>query len=170
MLNYIFFLIAAIAVISAIIVILHKNPVISALFLVLTMFCIAVIFVLLDAEFIAAIQILVYTGAIMVLFLFIIMMLNLRKDDLPIIGGLFTRKTFAISFAVVLLLEVFIIIFSTQIADSYKIKPAPFESNIESIGTELFTKYLIPFELISILLLVAIIGAVIIGKRKGEKK
>jgi len=165
-----FFLFAIIAIIAAIIVIIHKNPVISALFLVLTMLCIAILFVLLDAEFLAAIQILVYTGAIMVLFLFIIMMLNLRKDDLPIIGGLFTRKTFAITFAIAFLFEVLVIILSTQIADKYRIKKIPFDSHIEAIGTELFTKYLIPFELISILLLVAIIGVVIIGKRKGENK
>jgi len=81
MILFLFYLFAAVAVVSAIIMISHKNPVYSALFLILTMFSIAGFYVLLNAPFIAAVHIVVYAGAVMVLFLFVIMLIDIRKDE-----------------------------------------------------------------------------------------
>jgi NADH-quinone oxidoreductase subunit J len=156
----IFAFFAAIAVIFSLIVILHRNPVVSALSLVLSLFALAVMYVLLDAPFMAALQVIVYAGAIMVLFLFVIMLLNLQHEPeertRPIQQFLswVTGAAFAIGLVYYLLK-----------AAAVRVAPAVFHSDARTIGFDLFRSYLLPFELVSILLLAAIVGAMVLSQR-----
>ncbi len=165
----VFYVFAALALAGALLVISFKNPVSSALSLVLTLFSTAVLFVLLLAHFIAVIQILVYAGAIMVLFLFTVMFLNLKPEALK-----FESKH--LHFKVSALLAV---LFLVGYFASLGFKKGLLLSNIgasnmdgfgtvEGVGTTLFTDYLLPFELTSILILVAIIGVVVIAKKRAN--
>jgi NADH-quinone oxidoreductase subunit J len=166
--EYVIFSIMAIAAtVCAILVISHRNPVASALFLIATMVSLAILFLALNAPFLAAIQIIVYAGAIMVLFLFVIMLLNLRRDEL----GPERRRAqrfFGILFGFLLLIliatavEVGVSAFEHPVITAEK--PAP--AGVENLAEVLFTEYLFPFELASILLLVAIVGAIVMAKRK----
>ncbi len=160
----IFFLLAATALISGIMVVIQVNPVRSALFLVLNFFALAGLYLLANAQFIAAIQIIVYAGAIMVLFLFVIMLLNLRQ---PEEGGAqlhLGQKIIGSSLAAATL--------SLVVYTIMKIKVPPGKEMLADFGTTemvakaLFTDYLLPFEATSILLLVAVVGAVVLAKAK----
>jgi NADH-quinone oxidoreductase subunit J len=148
----------------------RKNPIASLLFLVLTFFSLAAIYVLLGAHFIAAIQVIVYAGAIMVLFLFVIMLLNLGHDyQSDLRGGLWIVWGFTLAGIIGFVISrVFI---STDPAITGRggavIDAAVREQNaVGAIAEPLFREFLIPFELTSVLLLVAIIGAVLLAKRK----
>ncbi len=163
-----FFAFGALAVLSGLMVIVSKNPVHSALYLIVTLFCIAGLFVLLNAHFLAAIQIMVYAGAIMVLFLFVIMLLNLKALTGEF-EKLITLKVMGIAASSFFLAEIFYLIFkgsSTGISGSTTADVIAREGNTALVGKLLFTNYLLPFEVTSILLLVAIVGAVILAKRK----
>jgi NADH-quinone oxidoreductase subunit J len=163
----VFYVFAALSVAGALLVITHKNPVSSALSLVLTLFSTAVLFVLLLAHFVAAIQILVYAGAIMVLFLFMVMFLNLRPEALRFDAR---NMAFKVSvFLVVLLFTGYFASIGFNEAFSRSGAPAaPAEGfgTVEGIGRVLFTDYLLPFELTSVLIVAAIIGVVAIAKRR----
>lgn len=146
----------------AIMVIAHPSPVYSALFLVLTLFLLAVYFLFLDAHVVAALQIIVYAGAIMVLFLFVIMLLNLQSETLraqrrglgrvAMIGG------------VVLAAELGLLL-ARPTADPAPDAPPDGFGTVEALSRELFTTYVLPFEVTGLLLLVAVIGAVVLAKR-----
>ncbi len=146
----------------AIMVIAHPSPVYSALFLVLTLFLLAVYFLFLDAHVVAALQIIVYAGAIMVLFLFVIMLLNLQSETLraqrrglgrvAVIGG------------VVLAAELGLLL-ARPTADPAPDAPPDGFGTVEALSRELFTTYVLPFEVTGLLLLVAVIGAVVLAKR-----
>ena len=158
----IFFFFAAIAVIFAAVVVLHRNPVVSALSLVASFFALAVMYVLLDAPFMAALQVIVYAGAIMVLFLFVIMLLNLQHQEeertRPIqqFLGWVSGIAFCVTLVYYLGKEVVI-----------RTLPTLFQSDTRFIGKALFEAYLLPFELVSILLLAAIVGALVLSQRGG---
>lgn len=158
-----FYIFAATIVITIIMMIFQTNPVASAIYLVISFFGLAVLFVLLSATFVAVLQVLVYAGAIMVLFTFVIMLLNLHKKDL-VYDKISWRKI------AVVFVGVFFLGFLAFYFIKIPVYPfAPLEEgfgSVEGVGKLLFTKYLIPFELTSILLLVAIIGAVMLGKRE----
>jgi NADH-quinone oxidoreductase subunit J len=158
---------AIVSTVCAIFVISHRNPVSSALFLIATMVSLAILYLTLNAPFLAVIQIIVYAGAIMVLFLFVIMLLNLRKDEFG------PERKKAQRFFAILFGFLFLILVTTAIdvglspvggseVSTTKLVPA----GVESLAELLFTKYLFPFELASVLLLVAIVGAVVMAKRK----
>ncbi|HEY8713695.1 MAG TPA: NADH-quinone oxidoreductase subunit J [Thermoanaerobaculia bacterium] len=157
----IFFFFAAVAVIFALVVVLHRNAVVGALSLVASFFALAVMYVLLDAPFLAALQIIVYAGAIMVLFLFVIMLLNLSQmsetPSRPIQQFLGFTGTAAFAIALVYYLAKFAV-FQT-------LPPGPFLSDARSIGIALFQSYIFPFEMVSILLLAAIVGALVLSGR-----
>jgi len=159
-----FFALAAAALISGVLVVFQTHPLRSALWLIVNFFAVAGIYLLLNAEFIAAIQIIVYAGAIMVLFLFVIMLLNLRHPEEP------TKEPFALQKVAGLLLSVAVAFFMSYALAHVKLAPAapakPGLGNTESIAKLLFTDYLLPFEVTSVLLLVAIVGAVVLSKRK----
>ncbi len=162
----IFFIFGGVAVLAAFLMIISWNPVAAVLNMILAMFCLAGLFVLLNAHFIAAIQILVYAGAIMVLFMFIIMLLNLRGNE-PIWKS--RDKNIVLSFLGFLLaVGAFIKLFSTLKASGLNQGTQIGEDfgTTALVGKILFTDYLLPFEIASILLLVAIIGAVMLAKTK----
>lgn len=163
----IFSILGIVSVVCSILVITSRNPVASALYLIATMVSIAILFVLLKSPFLAAIQIIVYAGAIMVLFLFVIMLLNLRRDEF----GPEKRKAqrfFAILFGFLLLIGIATVIqvgiFAPKPTES--VSQTTFLPSVEPLAQLLFTKYLFPFELASILLLVAIVGAIVMAKRR----
>ncbi|RMG35254.1 MAG: NADH-quinone oxidoreductase subunit J [Methanobacteriota archaeon] len=163
MIEYILFWIFAIlATGGGLGVVLHRNPVKSALFLVVTLFALAGEYVLLTAHFIAIVHIAVYAGAIMVLFLFVIMLLNVQIESK--VGGIRGIMRW-IGFTLSILLFGELGYFGFQ-----GFKTAVAKENtlgtVESIGTALFSKYVLPFEVASILLLAAMIGAVYLSKRR----
>ncbi len=159
-----FYFLSGIAILSAVAMVLHKNPIYSVLLLILTLFSLAGLYVLLEAPFIAAVHIIVYAGAIVVLFLFVIMLLDLKKDLEPIRWRRWSR-VFAAAAAVAFLIEAGLVILSMR-EQAFLDEAGEFTGSVEQVGMLLFTKYLLPFEIASILLLVAIIGAVVLARRK----
>jgi NADH-quinone oxidoreductase subunit J len=162
----IFFFFAAVAVIFALVVILHRNPVVGALSLVASLFALAVMYVLLDAPFLAALQVIVYAGAIMVLFLFVIMLLNLshmhEEPTRPIQQFLGFTSTAGFAIALVYYLSKYAV---------FKIlPPGRFMSDAKFIGASLFESYIFPFEMVSILLLAAIVGALLLSGRSAAQR
>jgi NADH-quinone oxidoreductase subunit J len=164
-----FIILAIIGLASAIMLILQKNPVYSALLLILHFFALAGFYLLLNAQFIAVLQILVYAGAIMVLFVFVIMLLNLQNEE-ALKDPFNLRKIIATLFGVVLFLQ-FGVFYFIKAKDDLSITRSPNSieaGSIKKIGEVLFTTYLIPFEVTSFLLLVGIIAAIVLAKRKFE--
>ena len=183
MTEIVFYIFAGIAVLSATLCILQRSPMASALWLISTMFSLAAIYVLLNAQFIAAIQVLVYAGAIMVLFLFVIMLLNLSHSQ-PDMRG---TSTVAATLVIVGLLSVELLALTRytprRLAEEFAQWPtftdpatvfvagqvAQQESEsrgvVGALAAPLFQVYLIPFEIASVLLLAAIVGAVVLAKR-----
>lgn len=162
----VFYFLAAVTVFSAVMVLLQRNPVNSALYLILNFFCLGGLYLTLNAQFIAMVHILVYAGAIMVLVLFVIMLLNLG-DDKRLIEHLGLRMYLGIGFSVALLAEFMYILGFSGLQFHTQQSPSAIEmGTVEYIGMILFTKFLFPFEMTSILLLVAIIGAVLLAKKK----
>jgi NADH-quinone oxidoreductase subunit J len=161
-----FYLVALVTVVSGFLVIKCKNPVNSAISLVMTFFCLAVFYVMLHAPFMAAIQIMVYAGAIMVLILFVIMLLNLGAEENKryahsVVGG-------AIAGIIVLFLAVNFLNRgeATGVRGDITAQVVEKVGHTELIGRTLFTDFLLPFEITSILLLVAIVGAVVLAKKE----
>jgi NADH-quinone oxidoreductase subunit J len=153
---------------SALMVVFSRNPVHSVLYLILTFFSLSGHYILLNAQFIAAVNIIVYAGAIMVLFLFVIMFLNMKEDDTNSRSNVL-KIAASISGGMLLVVMVAIL----KDANIAPVDEANFNSQIgmvQNLGQVLFKKYLVPFELASILLLVAMAGAVMLGKREvGER-
>jgi NADH-quinone oxidoreductase subunit J len=169
--NYIFYFLAFIAIFFAIMVITAKNPIHSCLYLVITMFDIAANYVLLNAQFLAIVQMIVYAGAIMVLFLFTVMLLNLNADSEPMKSNLMKFSGVIVGGTLLLL---FTAALRKSIVDAEPVMNAipmqiPNHSNvglIQNLGWVLFKDYVFPFEAISILILSAMIGAVVLGKKE----
>ena len=162
-----FYLFAAVAVAGALGVLVCRSPVYSAMSLVCSFFCLGGIYVLLNAEFVAVIQILVYAGAILVLFLFVIMLLNIAPEGESY--KLTIPLVIAFGIALGLLAQIsglFLSHIEYGPKDVYTVEAISEEGSIGLIGRLLYGEYVLPFEAISILLLVAVIGAVIIGKRR----
>tara|TARA_B100000029_G_scaffold451213_1_gene475639 strand:- start:43988 stop:44503 length:516 start_codon:yes stop_codon:yes gene_type:complete len=163
---YFFSFFAGVAIISSIAMILQRNLVYSVLFLIIVMLSMAGLYLMLEAEFVAIIQIVVYAGAIMVLFLFIIMLLNLSREEG---GNLRIQKPLGILLVFLLLLPLAAIIIpytSDKASSSLGLVKEGY-GEVEQIGAILFTKYLLTVEIAAVLLLIAIIGAVVLT-RKGS--
>lgn len=171
--SIIFLAAAAMAVVGGTMMIVQRNPVLSVLFFILSIVAQAILYVQLGGLFLAAVLIIVYSGAIMVLFLFVIMLLNLRgSEDLgqqspPI--NLLTK----FSLAFLLIGELFLVVYTgfirnQPVAGGMPVMADDFAS-VSSVANMLFTDYLYPFELTGILLLVAIVGAVVIARRESEE-
>ncbi len=159
-----FLVVAVLTVVSALTVVIHPNPVKCALALVVTLFLLAVIFVLLEAHMIAALQIIVYAGAIMVLFLFVIMLLNLQNDDPERGRHRYVLRALAWLGGVLLAGELAVL---TRGATLGSAAPAPAGyGGAAAVARSLFTDFLFPFELTSILLLVAVVGAVVLAQKQ----
>ena len=166
-----FYLFGLIAIASAITFVTRKSPVAAALWLVITMFCLAALYVMLDAHFIGAIQILVYAGAIMVVFLFVVMLLNLgHPDELSDLRGKWGRLAAAL-LGLAILAQVMTLARTrpeaSLVQTDFTRAQALHDLNaVSAIAKPLFRDNLLAFELTSIVLLVAIVGAVVLGKRR----
>lgn len=161
----VFYLLASVCLASAVMVITRRNPVHAAMFLVLCFFCVAGIYVIMSAEFLAAVQILVYAGGIMVLFLFVIMLVPLEKKSPPPRIGHVAGTLLVVALLASILVSAFRTIDVPVVEGAVKALSAG-GGNIEAIGMELYRRYLLPFEIASVLLLVAMIGAIVLARRK----
>jgi NADH-quinone oxidoreductase subunit J len=162
----IFWAFAGLAVVSALLCITRQNPVASALWLVVTLFSLAALFVLLDAQFIAVLQVLVYAGAIMVLFLFVIMLLNLGRGGPADMKGPLGLGAGVLLAGLMLVQLLAIRPGAPAPAPSVMARAAAEQGMVPAIARPLFGEYLLPFEITSVLLLAAIVGAVVLAKRK----
>jgi len=151
---------------SALMVIISKNPVKSVLFLVLTFFFISGNYILMNAQFIAAVNIIVYAGAIMVLFLFVLMLLNLSKENEP-------KNSVFVKFAALVAGGILFTVLVAALKDGVVIAAATEDQSdsiglVENLGQILFTKYVLPFEVSSVLFIASMVGAVLLGKREKQ--
>lgn len=158
-----FYLFAFFAVFSSLLMITRRNPVVSAIYLVFAFFCFAGLYVLLKAHFVAALQVLIYAGAIVVLVLFVIMLLNLGELGYGGHRHLFVRSLGA-ALSIILLGYVLRLVGRGAVAPFPDV-PRDF-GTVERVGEELYTRFVLPFEITSIMLLAAIVGAVILAKRE----
>ncbi len=156
-----FILFGAIAVCGAIMVVTRKHPMASALYLILTLFAVAALFVLRQAHFLAAIQVIVYAGAVVVLFVFVIMLINVPENRLPVERATAVRVLGVVA-AGLLLLESAVLARRLSMPKA----PGPEVGTVEAVGRALFTDYLLAFEVTSVLLLAAVIGAIALAKKK----
>lgn len=161
-----FFGLAALTLISAMGVVLSRNPVYSVLFLIVCFFTISGLYILLNAQFLAIVNIIVYAGAIMVLFLFVIMLMNLNKDTEPQ-KSILLQLAGVISGGSVLLLIV-LSFWKTGYELSQTHTQLSNIGQIKILGNKLFTDYVFPFEISSVLFLSAMIGTVVLGKKDKE--
>ncbi len=163
----IFLALTAVTVGSALAVIVHRNPIYSAIALVVTFLCLGGYYILLQAQLVAAVHVIIYAGAIMVLFLFVIMLLDVRREEgsrLQVGGVQFLLGTAA---GTALLLLLWAVVVAAPEGTVGPPPPLP-RGNTQAVGQLLFTRYLLPFELTSLILLVAMVGALILAKRKVE--
>jgi NADH-quinone oxidoreductase subunit J len=158
-----FYILAALTLICALLVVWNpfsRNPVTSAMFLVLAIASLAGLFVLLHAFFLAAVQVLVYAGAVMVLFLFVIMLLDLKAEERRKI------KIVGVGAGLVCVIAIFAIVLSSILRTPIGLPGAPsLEGGTVLLGSLLFKQYLLPFEIVSLLLLVAMVGVVLLSKK-----
>ena len=168
-----FAVLAFAALVSAVAVVVARSPVHSALFLLLSFVLVAAIFILEQAEFVGAVQMLVYAGGIMVLFLFVVMLVN---PGVASSGKSFQHQWDVAAVLLPIFLLPFLYILGTEKLPDVPVKPEAFRTigtkvvgNTEAVSWVLFRDYLVPFEVASVFLLVAMIGAVVLGKRSLEK-
>ena len=159
-----------VAVVASILMVTRRNPVHSALWLIVTFFSVAIIYLSLNAQFIAVAQVIVYAGAIMMLILFVIMLIHLETEQ-ELTGKITGAKIIASFITIILFLEVVAAVLSFRITG----KRGPFTAemldgfgNVRAVGMVLYGKYMFPFEIASILLLIALMGAAKIVRRRSE--
>lgn len=165
-----FIVFAAAALLTAVNVLLQRNPLYSALSLIATLGALSAVYLTLGAQFIAAIQVVVYAGAIMVLFVFVIMLLNLRPDQ-PLLEKQKGLRYLAIPFAGVLIAETFSVFLRLPVRTMPPAAVADADKALGttwSIGYGLFTDYLLPFEVTSVLILMAVVGAMVLARREND--
>lgn len=164
-----FFVLAGLTVLSALLTISSKSPIHSILFLIVTFFSISAHYILLNAQFLAVVNIIVYGGAIMVLFLFVVMLMNLNKEDakfskpfIILVGSLASVIFFVLTAGIFVKSDITVnnqaLLYSGDIGLT------------ERLGEVLYSDYVVPFELASILFMAAMIGAVLLSKKKKEEK
>jgi len=161
-----FFIFAGGAIFTALLMIRHPNPVISAISLIGNFFCLAALYLLLRAQLLAALQIVIYTGAIMVLVIFVIMLLNLG-DEQRLTERYDLRKVAGIAVAAGFLMQVaYIVVLAPSSERTAGLSAeASRVGTVEAMGDAMFGRFLLPFEAVSLLLLAAIVGAVVLAKR-----
>jgi NADH-quinone oxidoreductase subunit J len=170
---FLFFVAAGAALAGALGVVLARNPVHSALFLVMTLVSVAVLFLLQDAELVAAVQVIVYASAIVVLFLFVIMLLGVDRtesmeDRVPY------QRPAGIALGVILLAELIFLAghewaTGEETASGVPIEGGGFGGNVERVARVLFTDFLWAFEITAVLLVIAVVGAVVLARRSGQR-
>ena len=162
-----FWFLAALALIAAIGVVSSKNPIYSVLWLIVVFFAISGHYILMNAQFLAIVNIIVYAGAIMVLFLFVVMLMNLNSDAEPV-KNVYMKMAGIISGLTLMI--VLVAAFSDAESGNVIIRRGTSVGLIKNLGNALFNKYVVPFEISSILFLGAMVGSVVIGKKDPVKK
>ncbi len=162
---------AFVAIVASILMVTRKNPIHSALFLILTFLCTAVLFFLLQSPFIAIIQVLVYAGAIMMLIVFVILLLEL-EEELRIPLKISFSKGVGVLAVLLIMLGLFFAVFggARGASGGYTPEKVGELGSVRVVGKLLFTEYLLPFEIVSILLMAAIVGAIVLAKERPFKK
>jgi NADH-quinone oxidoreductase subunit J len=162
---------AFVAILASILMITRKNPIHSALLLILTFLCTAVLFFLLQNPFIAIIQILVYAGAIMMLIVFVIMLLELEEELVSPLKISFSKGVGVLT-ALLIMLGLFFAVFggARGAIGEYTPEKVSQLGSAKVVGKLLFTDYLLPFEIVSILLMAAIVGAIVLAKQRPSEK
>jgi NADH-quinone oxidoreductase subunit J len=165
-----FWLLAGISVVTALLLVINRNPVRCALFLIVNFICLAIFYLMLQAEVLAALQVLVYAGAVMVLFLFVIMLLNLGGEQV-VHDPLVAQRPLGAVFGVMLLGFLGYALWTgtagaTPAPPPLEALAPPMNDPVFQLGHLLFTRYVYPFEVTSLLLLVGIIGTILLAKRR----
>jgi NADH-quinone oxidoreductase subunit J len=163
---YLFYFLSFLAIFSALLVVFSKNPVYSVLYLIITFFAIAGHYILLDAQFLAVVHVIVYAGAIMVLFLYVIMLLNLNQESEP-------HKSTLVKIAAVSSSGLLLTVLIGALRGVSQVVPKTGGAGIglvKNLGQVLFNEFLFPFEVSSILLLAAMVGVVMVGKDEEHPK
>ena len=159
----VFYFISFVAVLSALMVVFSRNPVYSVLYLIITFFCIAGHYVLLNAQFLAVVHVIVYAGAIMVLFLYVIMLLNLNQETEP-------HKSTLVKIAAAICAGLLMIVLIGSLKGTEQmLQQQTTDASIgvvKNLGKVMLTEFLLPFEITSVLLLAAMVGAVMLGKKE----
>ena len=173
MTTFLFFVAAATALAGAFGVVLARNPVHSALFLVMTLISVAVLFLLRDAELVAAVQVIVYASAIVVLFLFVIMLLGVDREE-SLEDRVPGQRAAAIALGVILLAEIVFLAghewaTGQKTASGVPLQGQGFGGNVERVARVLFTDFLWAFEITAVLLVIAVVGAVVLARRSGQR-
>jgi NADH-quinone oxidoreductase subunit J len=162
---FLFWLFAAVMLAFGALVVINRNPIASALSLVVCFLGLAALFMSLDAFFIGIIQVLVYAGAVMVLFLFIIMLLDLPAEERRQINWVAFAGGFLVSFS--LLVQILAVIGSTRMAKQrFPPLASPQPDDVRNVGLLLFSNYNLPFQVIAVLILVATVGVIVLSKRQ----
>ncbi|WP_276372012.1 NADH-quinone oxidoreductase subunit J [Chryseolinea sp. H1M3-3] len=167
MITNLFYFLSFVAVLSALMVVFSRNPVYSVLYLIITFFAIAGHYVLMQAEFLAVVHVIVYAGAIMVLFLYVIMLLNLNRESEP-------HKSNILKFAAAICSGLLLVVLVGSLRGTELLKHSEAGEvsstmgGVKNLGKVLFTDFLFPFEIASVLLLAAMVGVVMLAK--AEKK
>lgn len=167
MITVVFYILAAITLATGLLTVISRNPVHSAVYMIICFFSLAGHFLMLNAQFLAVVHIIVYAGAIMVLLLFTLMLMNLNDTHEPK-KKIITRiaATLSVCLTAIVLLAVFLT--ASPIIDNYKATGVDFQS-VHVLGQVLFEEYMIPFEFASILLITSMIGAVLVSKKEKKK-
>jgi NADH-quinone oxidoreductase subunit J len=175
---FLFVVIGGIVLISSLFVVFQRNPLYSALFLILTFLSMVGLYLMLGAEFVAIIQVIVYAGAVMVLFLFVIMLLNLDKEKREHVAGQRAKTFFTSAVVLVVVSLIGLGISTTLLYQGSQLGPkgtfspqiAQGISNTKAVASLLFTDYILPFEITSVLLLVTMVGVVYLARRMKKNK
>ena len=154
------------AIIGSLLVITRKNPIHSALFLVLTFLCVSVLYLLLYSQFIAIIQVVVYAGAIVMLIVFVIMLLDLEQELRSGLRLFYSKVIGGLLMVLFLFGIIYSVVAQSPSGQVGSYTPDKVSTNVKAVGEMLFTRYLFPFEIVSVLLVAAIVGAVILSKRR----
>ncbi|HTF18961.1 MAG TPA: NADH-quinone oxidoreductase subunit J [Chryseolinea sp.] len=163
----VFYFLSFVAILSALMVVFSKNPVHSVLYLIITFFCIAGHYVLLNAEFLAVVHVIVYAGAIMVLFLYVIMMLNLNQESEP------HKSTLLKVVATICAGLLIVVLIGSLKGTELMMAQQPTDTStgmVKNLGKVMFNEFLLPFEITSVLLLAAMVGAIMLGKSETAER
>ena len=170
---FLFFLMGGLTLAGALGVVLARNPVHSALFLVQTLLSVAVLFLLQDAQLVAAVQVIVYAGAIVVLFIFVIMLLGVDRRE-ALTETLRFQRPIALALGALVLVEILLLAGHSWATGAKTVSGVPlsgggdFGTNIQRVARVLFTDFLWPFQLTAVLLVIAVVGSVALAKRSGQ--
>jgi NADH-quinone oxidoreductase subunit J len=154
------------SILASLLVITRKNPIHSALFLVLTFLCVSVLYLLLYSQFIAIIQVVVYAGAIAMLIVFVIMLLDLEQELRSGLKLFYSKVIGGLLMVLFLFGIIYSVVAKSPTGQVGPYTPDKVSANVRAVGEMLFTQYLFPFEIVSVLLVAAIVGAVILSKKR----